>query len=184
MIVKPIRLYTYVAVGLLGLTLGSIAAWNVQSWRLGAQVSQVETKEANGRASRAEAARTDETQTAQLESKHAQSTIYNADKLATLKTGIAVDVRSELERAHRLQLSADSRAATYRAQAEADATARRDLADKASALDRQLAEGVGVVAELGGALKQRDAEVAALCDQVSIERGLNGDAGDRACRGQ
>ena len=132
-------------------------------------------------AARAEAVRTDEAKTAQLESKHAQDTIYNADKLASLKTGIAVDVRGELERAHRLQLSADSRAATYRAQAEADATARRNLADKASALDRQLAEGVGVVAELGGALKQRDAEVAALCDQVNIERSLNGDAGEQAC---
>lgn len=58
------------------------------------------------------------------------------------------------------------------------------LADKASALDRQLAEGVGVVAELGGALKQRDAEVAALCDQVNTERRLNGDTGDPACRGE
>ena len=132
-------------------------------------------------AARAEAVRTDEAKTAQLESKHAQDTIYNADKLASLKTGIAVDVRGELERAHRLQLSADSRAASYRAQAEADATARRNLADKASALDRQLAEGVGVVAELGGALKQRDAEVAALCDQVNIERRLSGDDSNQAC---
>ena len=74
-----------------------------------------------------------------------------------------------------------SRAATYRAQAEADSTARRDLADKASALDASLAEGVGVVAELGGALKQRDAEAAALCDQVNIERRLHADAGDQAC---
>ena len=156
----------------------------MQAWRLGAEVAQVQTREADGRADRAEAARSDETQTAQLESKHAKDTIYNADKLASLKTGIVVDVRGELERAHRLQLSADSRAATYRAQAEADTTARSALADKAAALDRQLAEGIGVVAELGGALKQRDAEVAVLCDQVNIERGLNGDAGDQACRGQ
>ncbi len=181
MIASPFRLYPYVAVGLLGLILGSVASWNVQSWRLGAQVSKVETKEANGRADRAEAVRVDETQTAQLESKHAQDTIYNADKLASLKTGIAVDVRAELERARRLQLSADSRAATYRAQAEADATARSALADKAAALDRQLAEGVGVVASLGGALKQRDAEVAALCGQVNIERRLSADASDLAC---
>ncbi|UBB16125.1 hypothetical protein [Comamonas odontotermitis] len=156
----------------------------VNGWRMSAKVAKCETTQAQGVATRAKAARADEIQTAQLESKHAKDTIYNADKLASLKTGIAVDVRSELERAHRLQLSADSRAATYRAQAEADATARSALADKASALDRQLAEGVGVVAELGGALKQRDAEVAALCDQVNIERRLNGDASDQACIGQ
>ncbi|MBB6578020.1 putative membrane protein YqiK [Comamonas odontotermitis] len=157
--------------------------WAVNGWRGTSKVADCKTEQAQGVATRAEAARANESNTAQLESKHAQDTIYNADRLAALKTGIAVDVRSELERAHRLQLSADSRAATYRAQAEADATARRALADKASALDRQLAEGVGVVAELGGALKQRDAEVAALCDQVNIERGLNGDEGDQACRG-
>ena len=91
-------------------------------------------------------------------------------------------MRSELERAHRLQLSADSRAATYRAQAEADATARSNLADKASALDASLAGGRIVATKLRGTLKQRDAEVAALCDQVNIERGLNGNASDQACR--
>ena len=155
--------------------------WVVNGWRGASKVAECKTEQAQGVATRAEAARTEETQTAIKESKHAQDTIYNADKLASLKTGIAVDVRGELERAHRLQLSADSRAATYRAQAEADATARRNLADKAAALDASLAEGVGVVADLGGALKQRDAEVAALCDQVNIERSLNGDAGEQAC---
>ena len=155
--------------------------WVVKGWQASKTIAELRSEQDQGAATRAEAARADETQTAQLESKHAQDTIYNADRLASLKTGIAVDVRSELERAHRLQLSADGRAATYRAQAEADATARRDLADKASALDASLAEGVGVVAELGGALKQRDAEVAALCDQVNIERRLNGDVSRLAC---
>ena len=155
--------------------------WVVNGWRGASKVAECKTEQAQGVATRAEAARTEETQTAIKESKHAQDTIYNADKLASLKTGIAVDVRSELERAHRLQLSADSRAATYRAQAEADATARSALADKASALDRQLAEGVGVVASLGGDLRRRDAEVAALCGQVNIERRLSGDDSDQAC---
>lgn len=35
--------------------------------------------------------------------------------------------------------------------------------------------------ELGGAFNQRDAEVAVLCDQVNIERRLNGETGDEAC---
>lgn len=153
----------------------------VNGWRMSAQVAKCEAAQSEGKATRAEAARADETQTAIKESKHAQDTIYNADRLANLKTGIDVDVRAELARAERLHRDTDSRSATYRAQAQADATARRALADKASALDRQLAEGIGVVAELGGALKQRDAEVAALCGQVNIERGLRGDASDQAC---
>lgn len=153
----------------------------VNGWRMSTQVAKCEAKQSEGKATRAEAARADESNTAQLESKHAENTIYNADRLASLKTGIAVDVRGELERAHSLQLSAASRAATYRAQAQADAVARGDLADKTAALDSQLTEGIGVVAELSGVVKQRDAEVASLCDQVNIERGLNVDGGDQAC---
>jgi glucose/arabinose dehydrogenase len=153
----------------------------VNGWRMGAQVAKCEAKQSQGTATRSEAARTDETQTAIKESKHAQDTIYNADRLANLKTGIDVDVRAELARAERLHRDTDSRAATYRAQARADAVARDDLADKAAALDRQLAEGLGVVASLGGYLRRRDAEVAALCDQVNIERRLSGDDSDQAC---
>ena len=155
--------------------------WVVNGWRGASKVAECKTTQAQGAATRAEAARADETQTAQLESKHAQDTIYNADNLANLKTGIDVDVRAELARAERLHRDAERRAATYRAQAQADAAARSDLADKAAALDRQLAEGLGLVAELGGDLRRRDAEVAALCDQVNIERRLSGDDSDPAC---
>ena len=153
----------------------------VNGWRMSAQVAKCEAQQSEGRATRADAARNDETQTAIKESKHAQDTIYNADRLANLKTGIDVDVRAELARAERLHRDTDSRAATYRAQAQADAVARSDLADQAAALDRQLAEGLGVVASLGGSLRRRDAEVAALCDQVNIERRLSGDESGRAC---
>jgi hypothetical protein len=158
--------------------------WTVKGWQSSKSIAELRTEQAQDRADRAEAARTDEANTAQLESKHAKDTIYNADKLADLKTGITVDVRAELDRAHRLQLDSERRAATYRAQAQADATARSDLADKAAALDASLAEGIGVVAEIGGALKQRDAEVAVLCDQVNIERRLNGELGEQACTAQ
>lgn len=157
------------------------AGWTVKGWQASKAIAELRAEQAQGTATRAEAARTDEAHTAQLESKHAQDTIYNADHLASLKTGIDVDVRAELARAERLHRDTDSRSATYNAQAQADAAARSDLADKASALDRQLAEGLGVVAELGGDLRRRDAEVAALCDQVNIERRLSGDDSDQAC---
>ncbi|UXC19996.1 hypothetical protein [Comamonas squillarum] len=157
------------------------AGWTVKGWQASKAIAELRAEQARDKATRAEAARTDETQTALRESKHAQDTIYNADRLANLKTGIDVDVRAVLARAERLHRDTDSRAATYRAQAQADAAARSDLADKAAALDRQLAEGLGVVASLGGDLRRRDAEVAALCDQVNIERRLTGDESDQAC---
>ncbi|MEJ5030003.1 hypothetical protein [Comamonas sp. MYb69] len=153
----------------------------VNGWRMSSQVAKCEAEQSQGTATRAEAARTDETQTAIKESKHAQDTIYNADRLAAFYTGIADVQRRELAYAERVQRGAASRAATYNAQAQADAAARSDLADKAAALDRQLAEGLGVVASLGGDLRRRDAEVAALCDQVNIERRLSGDDSDQAC---
>lgn len=173
-----LRLWTHVAAALLGAAVAATAAWQVQAWRLGAKVAVVEKREATGRADRAEAARTDESNTATLEQKHAEDTIYNADNLAGIKTGIDIDVRGELERARRLQHEAASRAATYRAQAQADAAARSDLADKTAALDSQLAKGIGVVAELSGVVRQRDAEVMALCEQVGIERVLAGGSRD------
>jgi len=157
------------------------AGWVVKGWQASKTIAELRAEQAQGQATRAEAARADEANTAQLESKHAQDTIYNADRLANLKTGIDVDVRAELARAKRLHRDTDSRAATYRAQAQADAVARSDIADKAAALDRQLAEGLGVVASLGGDLRRRDAEVAALCDQVNIERRLSGDDSGQAC---
>ncbi len=155
----------------------------VKGWQASKTIAELRAEQDRGAATRVEAARADETKIAIKESKHAQDTIYNADRLANLKTGIDVDVRAELARAERLHRDTDSRAATYRAQAQAqaDAVARSDLADKAAALDRKLAEGLGVVASLGGDLKQRDAEVAALCDQVNIERRLSGDDSDQAC---
>ncbi|ULR87168.1 hypothetical protein [Comamonas sp. B21-038] len=160
------------------------AGWVVKGWQASKTIAELRAEQSQGQATRAKAARTDETQTAIKESKHAQETIYNADRLANLKTGIDVDVRAELARAERLHRDTDSRAATYRAQAQADAAAHSDLADKAAALDRQLAEGLGVVASLGGDLRRRDAEVAALCNQVNIERRLNGDDSDQACTAQ
>ncbi|MEJ5031961.1 hypothetical protein [Comamonas sp. MYb69] len=156
----------------------------VNGWRISGQVAKCEAEQAQGTATRSEAARTDETNTAKLESKHAQDTIYNADRLAAIYTGIADVQRRELAYAERLQRGTEGRAATYRAQAQADAAARDDLADKTAALDRKLAEGIEVVAILGSDLRRRDAEVAALCDQVNIERRLSGDDSDQACGGR
>lgn len=159
------------------------SGWVVKGWQASKTIAELRAEQAQGTATRAEAARVDETQTAIKESKHAQDTIYNADRLANLKTGIDVDVRAELARAERLHRDTDSRAATYRAQAQADAAARSDLANLAEALDGRVTAGLGVVAKLQGRLGERDAEVATLCEQVNIERRLNADESNQACAG-
>ena len=177
-------LYTYAATAVVAGALAFGAGWKVQAWRYDAQIAGISQKHATAALKLSEAARADEAQTALKESTHAADTSKNSDEFTTSQPVRDAIARADLAIADRLRTDAERRAATYRAQAEADTTARSALADKAAALDRQLAEGVGVVAELGGALKQRDAEVAALCDQVNIERRLNADAGDQACSGR
>lgn len=73
----------------------------------------------------------------------------------------------------RLRLDAERRAATYRAMSEASAAACSDLADRHATLDRQLVEGVAVVADLRGDLDRRDAEVRLLRRQIDADRALS-----------
>ncbi|MDR2333768.1 MAG: hypothetical protein LBE61_09815 [Burkholderiaceae bacterium] len=162
--------------------LGLAAGWAVNGWRGAAQVADCKTEQAQGVATRAEAVRQDETQTAAKEHQHAASTITISDTLTTAKSSLDDQLRAELANARRLQLDATRRAATYRAQAQADAQARSDLADRSEALDRQLAAGLGVVAELRADLGRRDAEVSGLCDLANADAVLLGEPG-RACAG-
>ncbi|MDR2335790.1 MAG: hypothetical protein LBE61_20180 [Burkholderiaceae bacterium] len=126
------------------------------------------------RADRAEAGHQDEQQTAAKEHQHAASTITIGDTLTGSKSCVDDQLRAEHADARRLQLDATRRAATYRAQAQADAQARSDLADRSEALDRQLAGGLGVVAELRADLGRRDTEVSALCDLANADAALLG----------
>ena len=157
--------------------------WTANGWRVGTQLANIKTEQSDARAVRAEAVRVDEGKTAEKEQAHAATTIHIADTLTTQKASDSDLLRAELATARRLQLDAKQRAATYRAQAQADDAARSDLADKSAALDRQLAEGVGVVAELAGVVRQRDGEVRALCDQLNADARLSGDEADAACVG-
>lgn len=81
-------------------------------------------------------------------------------------------LRADLARAERLCVDADKRAASYRAQAEAGATACSRLADRSEALNRKLTEGIAVVAELRGVVAKRDAEVVLLHDLLVATRAL------------
>lgn len=79
---------------------------------------------------------------------------------------------ADVARAERLRIDQERRSATYRSMSEAGAAACSALADRTTALDRQLAEGVGVVADLRGVVEQRDAEVKALMGQIEADRAL------------
>lgn len=165
------------------LVLAFSAGWVANGWRLGNTVADVRAEQAEDKTTRAEAVRVDGENTAKLEAKHATETIYNADELASVKTDIYRVLRVDTADAKRVRDDSESRAATYRAQATANAAAAGDLANIAATFDTIIADGRIVVARIKGDLAKRDAEVKTLCDQLDTERALNG-APATACQGQ
>ena len=109
------------------------------------------------------------------ESTHAQKTQENSDAFTTSQPVRDAIARADRARVERLRLGAERRAATYRAQAQANAAACGDSADQLIALDRQLVEGIGVVAALRSDLGRRDAEVVLLHGQIVADRALIAD---------
>lgn len=149
-----------------------------QTWRLHSEqiahralVAEVATE----KAARTVAALKHEQQTAAAESTHAAKTQENSDAFTTSQPVRDAIARADLGRLERLRLGAERRAATYRAQAQANAAACGDSADRLIALDRQLVEGVGVVAALRSDLGRRDAEVVLLHGQIVADRALMAD---------
>ncbi|MBO1007068.1 hypothetical protein [Acidovorax sp. SD340] len=165
-------LYTYVATALAAGAIAFAGGWKVQAWRYDAQIAGIHAKHAEASLKRSEAARADETKTAGKESTHATATQENSDAFTTSQPVRDAIARADLARVERLRLDADRRAATYRAQAQADDAARRDLADRLEAFDRHIVEGAGVVAEHREALARRDAEVVLLRGQIDADRAL------------
>ena len=121
---------------------------------------------------RSEVVRVDEAKTASKESTHAADTLKNADEFTISQPVRDAIARAELARIDRLRTDAERRAATYRAQAQADAAVRSGLADRLEAFDRHIVEGAAVVAEHRAALTRRDAEVVLLRKQIDTERAL------------
>lgn len=150
------------------LALSFLAGWNAQSWRTGAVTAKAEMRQAQADV-RAEQ------KTGTQERQHAVDTQKASDEFTQKQPGRDAQLRADLDRAERLRLDAERRAATYRAQAQANAAAGVDLADRLEAYDRHIVEGVEVVARLRGDLARRDDEVVLLSRQVQIERSLNAD---------
>lgn len=160
----------------LALALAGALAWGGVEHMRGndarTSLAQASFKQEQQRADRAEAARTDEQNTANLEHQHAGLTLAAAERFSLAAPGRELQLRAALADARRVRDGAEVRAARNRAQSEGDAAARRDLADRCEALDGQLTAGLGVVAALRGDLERRDAEVMLLVDQIKVDRVL------------
>jgi len=145
------------------IALGLAAIAGVQTWRLKTvevDLARHEAAAATDTAKRATAYAADSDKTAGREQTHAAATQKASDAFTQAEPQRVLDLAADIARARGLLDSAVDRAARYRAQANVDAAACSRLADRSAALDRGLAEGLGVVAELKGALERRDAEVA------------------------
>ena len=133
---------------------------------------KLKTSTAQAATGRATAALTIERQAATKESTHAQRTQEVSDAYTTSQPVRDALRRADLDRVDRLRSGAERRAATYRAQAAACATASSGIADRLEAFDRHIVEGAAVVAEHREALTRRDAEVVLLRGQIDTDRAL------------
>lgn len=148
--------------------------YQLSSERTAHSALKLEVSQANER--RTKAALGAEVKTAKAESTHARTTQENSDAFTISQPVRDAIARADLARVERLRLGAERRAATYRAQAQANAAACSGLADRLEALDRHIVRGAGVVAGLGSALDRRDAEVVLLRGQIDADRALLGGA--------
>ena len=170
-----IPLYTHAIAAAVSGALAFGGAWQVQGWRYGKQIADIHATHTQAALKRSEAARADETKTALKESTHAADTSKNSEEFTTSQPVRDAIARADLAIADRLRIGAERRAATYRAQAQSNAAACSDLADRHAALDAHVVRGAGVVAGLGADLERRDAEVVLLRKQVDTERALTAD---------
>ncbi|MFA5386818.1 MAG: hypothetical protein WC322_00265 [Candidatus Paceibacterota bacterium] len=147
----------------------------LQTWRLHTEqlrYSTLETRVAKDNAARASASLKQIEKNVAKKETHATASTENASELLqNLERRAAAATRRAAD-ADRLRLDAERRAATYRAMSESGGADCSALADRTAALDRSLAKGLGVVAELQGTVERRDAEVAALMRQIQADRAL------------
>ena len=183
----PFRIYSYVAVLILGLAVGATAAWWVQGWRMDSKISDLKAQAAGKDAADERATRKQEQEDRTKEQKHGTDSnaneaqyVEDLKKLAGAEARRADDADRRAAELQRLRDGASSREATTRAWAKAESTARGDLANRLVTLEGQLESGVGVVdrglavvGQLQGAVERRDTEVAAQQRQIAVERALN-----------
>lgn len=149
----------------------------LQTWRLHTEQlahQRLITAQAQDVAGKAVAGLAMERKLATSESTHAKQTQEASDAFTQNRPARDAAVRADFDRVERLRLAAERSAATARAQAQANAAAGRDLADRYGALAQHVASGAAVVAGLRADLARRDDEVVLLRTQIDVDRGLLG----------
>ena len=173
MILDKLKAYGFQALALALCTLLLVQTGRLHTEQVAHE--KLKTDTAQAAAQRTGAALRHEIKTSADESAHAKATQENSDAFTTSQPVRDAIARADLAVADRLRIGAERRAATYRAQAQSNAAACSDLADRHAALDAHVVRGAGVVAGLGADLERRDAEVVLLRKQVDTERALTAD---------
>ena len=156
----------------LAFALAALAA--LQSQRLAntqvslAKLESSQSKQALAQAEKAQVATENKAGALLQHATNQQSNTYDyTQKLAALEVGRAADAVRIAGLQHDIRS-----AATRKAQAAGDAAACRDLSDQHQRLAALVAEGAGVVGELGGLVQRRDGEIALLQGQLVADREL------------
>ena len=161
---------TYLLIALVTGAVTFTAGMKVQSYRLGEKIKDIHLSYTKAEVEQSEAVREEELASSEKEAIHATKTQENSDAFTISQPVRDAISRTDLERLNRMRTDAERRAATYRAQAQADDAARRDLGNRLETFDRQLVEGVAVVGELRKDLIRRDAEIVLVIGQLMADR--------------
>ncbi len=159
---------------LLALTLAGLLLW--QTLRLAsAEVAEAKADQALSThiATQARLAQAETTNKAGALLEHAGAQQHNTHDYTQELAALAASRAADAGRIAGLQHDIRA-AATRNAQLAGDAAACRNLADQHERLAARVAEGAGVVGELVGLVKQRDAQVMALKGQVTADGVLLG----------
>lgn len=148
-----------------------LCGWWAQGWRMSATLAKQETAQAKAAQTQTQQALGATETKANARIDHAgqqqDNTHAYTQKLRELEAARIADAGRIERLQHDLRV-----ASTAHAQAASNATACGNLADRHQQLTAHLAEGAAVVAGLGGLVKERDAQAAALKAQVLTDRQL------------
>jgi hypothetical protein len=148
-----------------------LCGWWAQGWRMSATLAKQETAQAKAAQTQTQQALGATETKANARIDHAgqqqDNTHAYTQKLRELEAARIADAGRIERLQHDLRV-----ASTAHAQAASNAAACGNLADRHQQLTAHLAEGTAVVAGLGGLVKERDSQAAALKAQVLTDRQL------------
>lgn len=126
---------------------------------------RADTKKAQAETAQATTSRT-------KESTHADKITAAVDTYQAARAPAVADAAERIARAERLQRTAESRAAQYRAMSQAGDAERDRLAVHAARLDASLADGRRVAEQLRSTVIERDQQLQLLANVIRADRAL------------